>query len=314
MFLFKWSLMVKSARHVLVVSILCVVFGGVDIWCASMCAALPEVNSLKPKLVLQRGHSTQLEREYETVRYTSLVSRAVFSPQNDWFLTSGIDNKMIMWDYDTGRTLVSLDASDVSDMEISPDSRWFATGHTTCTVQIWDAVTCSVVSTLHSGQSGGAVSHLAFSPDGAQLAAIVRGNGLVDRGAKGMLSVDWLIHVWDLKTKQQTSYILKPRWSDYQSESSVSRSLLKAFTNGDTRYLQFMSDGKRLVWGLQNAAVILDAQTGNCIDVYINPLGEKLPITASPAGTVVASYDSWMLTSWNIENSLNGDGLGSQVF
>ncbi|HYO80061.1 MAG TPA: hypothetical protein VES20_01565, partial [Bryobacteraceae bacterium] len=118
-----------------------------------------------------------------------LTFAAVFSPDGGLLATAGVDRNIYLWNarsWKLERTITGQPEL-ISALDFSADGKRIATGGFNdiaeshpVKVMVWDAATGRRV---HELQAPRAVSTVAFSPDGTQLAAASRGK---------------LIHIWQL--------------------------------------------------------------------------------------------------------------------
>lgn len=134
--------------------------------------------SPRPELVLQLGHSDEVER-------------TAFSP-DDRILASGDNAGVVkLWDTETGDLLASWPANDQTlSLAFSPDGRWLAAGGTRNT-KVWDWRTRTLARTfevefIRGKQYPERVVNLAWSPDG-----------------KTLVTIDGSARLWDVATGQQ---------------------------------------------------------------------------------------------------------------
>jgi WD40 repeat protein len=135
-----------------------------------------------------------------------------FSPDGTCLVTTGDGGRVRLWDYATGAQL-SKEAAHVrgnhgvrtQGAAFSPDGRAFATSGEDHFVRLWDAQTGKQLLELQNGDEGGAANAnpVAFSPDGALLAAASARNGE--------------IRIWDLKGDSKVKLISKAHERDINS-------------------------------------------------------------------------------------------------
>ena len=120
-------------------------------------ATLANIDQPKPELLLQTGHSKQIEA-------------IIFSPVNGWAASGSFDNSIKIWEVETGRELRSLigHSGAVRALAVSPDGKRLASGSNDGTARIWDVETARVISNFDNNKN--TVEATAFSPDGKRLA------------------------------------------------------------------------------------------------------------------------------------------------
>ncbi len=103
--------------------------------------------------------------------HTAFVASAVFSPDERFVLSCGMDKKIILWDVMTGNQVRTFTGhtKGVFAAVFSPDGRSIASGGMDNTIKIWEPGTGRVIKQI-SGHTA-AVRSLAFSPDGRVLAS-----------------------------------------------------------------------------------------------------------------------------------------------
>lgn len=105
-----------------------------------------------------------------------------YTPDGSKLLSFARDEVVKVWDAETGAAVFDLDPDAVTwSLAISPDGRKVATGHDDRTVRIWDLATGQPLERWEvvlprEGAPAAIVSALAYSPDGASLAAAVSRN------------------------------------------------------------------------------------------------------------------------------------------
>ena len=96
-----------------------------------------------------------------------------FSPDGSHLLSTGTDNRAVVWDLDTGGHVLSVGHDDIIwGCAFSPDGKRFATASRDGTARIWDASTGKELLRLIGHTS--TVTAVYFSPDGKQLATSSR--------------------------------------------------------------------------------------------------------------------------------------------
>ena len=128
--------------------------------------------------VLSSGDKTiklwdaNLGREIRTFSgHTAFVSSAVFSPDERYVLSCGMDKLIILWDRDSGKQIKTFKGhtKGVFSAVFSPDGQHIASGGMDNTINIWEVSTGRLLAQF-SGHTA-AVRSLAYSPDGKLLAS-----------------------------------------------------------------------------------------------------------------------------------------------
>ncbi|MDD1431956.1 P-loop NTPase fold protein [Dolichospermum sp. ST_sed6] len=178
-----------------------------------------------------------------------------FSPDGQTLASSGDDNKIKLWEIETGReirTLIGHD-SNVNSVSFSPDGQTLASGGGDNKIKLWEVETGNQIRTL-SGHNG-YVNSVGFSHDGQTL---VSG------------SCDKKIKLWEVETGNQ----------------------IRTLTGHDhyVNSVSFSPDGKTLASGGRDKKIkFWEVETGNQIrtftdhDNYVNSVG------FSPDGQTLAS-------------------------
>ena len=236
-----------------------------------------------------------------------------FSPDGAHILTAADDGSVQMWHLPDGTpTLLGTHSGAAYSVAISPDGTLVASGggRDDGTVRLWTLGEAPAL--LAELQVGAAVTSLAFSPDGARLAA---GDG------GGML------HVWTLGdppalwTEQTTphgtvrSVAFSPDGARLMTAGSDGTMMLWAADGaalesvltlagheGAVWSAAFSPDGARLVSGGNDATVRLwDAASGDALAVLKGHAGVVTRVAFNPDGTLILSADwNGTLRVWNV--------------
>jgi WD40 repeat protein len=124
--------------------------------------------------------------------HTSKVLGVAFSSDGERLVTTSSDRMVRQWDARTGQEVEPAydhHTGEVIAAVYSPDGQWVASAGTDHTVRVWQARGRHDVAVLH-GHTG-AVTGLAFTPDGRRLASLSRASMLAVAG-------DDSIRVWDV--------------------------------------------------------------------------------------------------------------------
>ncbi len=141
--------------------------------------------SVSPTSGLQSSHQiVDAHPENGSPRWVNTVA---YSPQGNLLASGGDDNKVRIWDPQSGNLIRTLDGhtNDVLDLVWAPDGSWLASASDDKTIRIWDTRTGQTIH--HLTDHTGWVYDLDVSPDGSQL---VSG------------SQDKTVRLWDVATGQ----------------------------------------------------------------------------------------------------------------
>lgn len=154
--------------------------------------------------------------------HTGTVSRYTFSPNSKVFASGGEDGTIILWDVETGKSLLNLitgNTKPISALAFSPDSKVLASGGGS-EIHLWNAHTGDPMGTIGVREN---VHALAFSPDGKTLAS---------GGGEGS------IQVWELDPRRKIRIIFRGH-------------------QGHIHVLRFSPDGKTLASGSADGTILL---------------------------------------------------------
>ena len=152
------------------------------------------------------------------------VSRYTFSPNSKVFATDGEDGTIVLWDVETGKSLLNLitgNTKPISALAFSADSKVLASGSGN-KIYLWNAHIGDPMGTIGVREN---VHALAFSPDGKTL-AIGGGDG------------EGSIQVWELEPNHKIQTV----FTGHQ---------------GSIYVLMFSPDGKTLASGSADGTILL---------------------------------------------------------
>ena len=209
--------------------------------------------------------------ELATLHYTMGAEKLTFSPDGKTVAFRG-PGEIRLWNTETGDE-VAIPLADLSAgirnipwvwaLAFSPDSRWLVSGTSKGEIQMWDVATGAALVAFAKSKALRARA-LAFSPDGALLAAGTRGH----------------IHLWEVDTANEFLPIRTGHRRDRPSTDSAE--LLEL--------LVFSPDGEVLVSGFDTGTIQLwDVKTGEKIAVLDGHTKGVNTLAFSPDGTMLVS-------------------------
>jgi WD40 repeat protein/serine/threonine protein kinase len=249
------------------------------------------------------------ERQFS---HPSLVTDAVFSPDQSMLLTSSMDAIARLWDVSNGELIREFDSDHALmwNVAFSPDGQTIATGDVTRAVILWDANTGAALHTFQTPMDAGGVS---FSEDGSLLMSI-------NRFAFGG---DMTVLLWDAQTYDVTQRIFVPNgsWAALSSDNGTIYTVTHSgelgawdVATGESRYslqddgfdwssVAASPDGQWLATsGADGVIMIRDAATGEIVRPLAQAGALVGNIAFSPDSQSLASVqDDGLVRLWDVE-------------
>ena len=234
-------------------------------------------------------------RELATLRYVSGIDELTFSPDGETVAFSGFD-EIRLWNTETGDEqaipLADLRADIhnipiVSALVFSPDGRWLVSGTESGKTQMWDVATSEALIAFPApterknlARIPARISALAFSPDGASLAAGTHGH----------------IHLWEVDTANKLFSI--------STEHKRGNMIFHSFPEP----LVFSPDGAVLVNGHDHGAIQLwNVTTGDSIAALDGHTQKVETLAFSSDGkTLVSTAEDGTILLWDWDEIFKG--------
>ncbi|MDT7780869.1 MAG: hypothetical protein QOC99_3381 [Acidobacteriota bacterium] len=221
----------------------------------------------QPQLVVQTGHAMG-----------GGFFGTAFSPNGQLVLTSGMDNRALLWSVRTGQEIRSFPGHEmfVTSVAFSPDGRKVATGSSS--VRVWDVVTGKQLlrfATHTTAGLGYSVRRVTFSPDGKWIATVINFN------VTGTIPVG-NVCLWEASTGRMVRC--------FEGHTEVPRDAA------------FSPDGRSLVTGSEDGTAILwDVNTGAALKVFQGHTAPVTTVAFAKTGTfvVTGSHDQ-TARAWDV--------------
>lgn len=228
-----------------------------------------------------------------------------FSPDGKWMATATSDG-VKMWDAPTGKLRYTFkdvnqgvaSGASLRKLVFSPDSRTFAITSAESTIKLWDAGTGKLVRRIGGLKSNAEITTVAFSPDGAtlaapeantiRLAAVKNGTRLKQFAGNGAFAID---SVAFSKTGKYLASVGEEQplilWN------ARTGTLERNFHFGDSfhsysRSLAFSPDEKSLAVGAGSNVKIVSLATGQ-VTRTLSEVGYIFDVAWSPDGNTIAA-------------------------
>jgi WD40 repeat protein len=228
------------------------------------------------------------------LRHSRPLSKALFSPDGKFVVTASADNTVRVWDSLDGKLITEFrgHSQAVNDVEFSPDGQFIITADDDQTARLWPfhPGERGTSTTVESWEHSAAVTSIASSPNGAEVAATTRDGKLWLDGVGMQRSVP-LMYLVDRSAK-----VANVRFSPDGQSIATTRGSAAVIYNIDT--LRAFVDSSRSEFIYREApapsdkkekpsepdGVKLEGHTGDINSVAFSPNG-NLVVTASADGT-----------------------------
>lgn len=190
--------------------------------------------------------------------HTKSVTRADFSPDGKYVLTTSEGESARLWDVATGKLIAQLgnDKNEVADSTFAPDGKLIVTAESEGRVREWDGGTGTFVRELQ-GHSGN-VNRVIFSPDGNFIATA---------------SDDKTARIWNAVSGETVK--------ELKGQTDRLRDI--AFSPDGTRVAVEALDGKGRIWDLRSDKYIeLNGLNGPRPAIAFSPDGKLLATDGGP--------------------------------
>ncbi|HVO69803.1 MAG TPA: protein kinase [Aggregatilineaceae bacterium] len=236
---------------------------------------------------------------------------AFFLPDGKRFLSTGYDDKMLLWDVASGqilRTYLSTDG-DFNGGALSPDGSFAATGMEAGVVLIWEVETGELLHRLVGHDPSVQVQGVAFSPDGKTLLS----------GSEDATMILWDVQTGELirRFEGHTNIVFSVHFSpDGRNALSTSfdntmilwniatGQMIRQFA-GHTNWVfdaRFSPDGQQILSASRDQTLRLwDMASGNVLHTYAGEPSMALRVEYLSSGTqALSSYNDGILRVWQL--------------
>jgi WD40 repeat protein len=247
-------------------------------------------NDRKLELVVRTGHSN-------TVEFVA------FSPDGKLFVSTGLDDNIILWDLETGQEIKSLGKhAGINKLIFSADGKILLGGSTKQILKIWDVQTGQEIRSFQPNTKSGGFS-IALSPDKKLIAYVYNwdkqnsvkildadtGNEIKTLGGHSKsvmqiafspdgktlasLSDDNTVKIWDVKTGKEL-----------ESSAFASPNIYEPIV--------FSSDGNTLAIGsFEQNVYLMDTKSGQIVKKFTGKGETHIPLAFSENSKLLATID-----------------------
>ncbi len=210
----------------------------------------------------------------------SAVTCLAFTPDGKVLVSGGRDNKCVIWDMATRKSIGVLEGHTdmVWDLSMNPDGRHLASCSDDKTVVLWDLRTRRKIATLPT--QGKTIGPIVYSPDGKLLAG---GDG------QGM------IHIWDVRANKEVKH--------WEAHDGAVTGLV--FDPDGSRLASCSEDGDLMVWETKHWLYVGIYKPGNeCYSLAISPNGKTLAVGLNASLVFVDISRNAVVMRWGLQDEV----------